>query len=79
LFWPKIIIFLLNILWKICCHIFRKTKNSKFKKFRSPTDEIYKETPGIGRGTHISQLFVNKQKKIIFFEKQSSVQCKAKS
>jgi hypothetical protein len=50
-------------------NMFRETKKWKFKKFRIPTDEIYKETPGNGRGTHISQLF----------EKQSSVQCKAKS
>jgi hypothetical protein len=27
--------------------------------FRSPTDEIYKETPGSGRGTHIFQLLKN--------------------
>jgi hypothetical protein len=32
LFRPKIIIFLLNMLWEICCHIFRETKNWKFKE-----------------------------------------------
>jgi hypothetical protein len=65
------------MLWEICCHIFRETENWKFAKFRSPTDEIYKETPASGRGTHISQCFVKIQKKK--FEKQSRVQCKAKS
>jgi hypothetical protein len=45
------------IIWEICCYIFRKTKNWKFKKFCSPTDEIYRETPGSGRVTNISQLF----------------------
>jgi hypothetical protein len=75
LFLPKIIIFLLNMLWEICCHIFRETKNWEFKKFCSPIDEIYKETPGSGQGTHISQHFVNKTN-IIFFEKQSiSIVC----
>jgi hypothetical protein len=72
LFWPKIMIFLLNMLWEICCHIIRKTKNCKFKKFRSPTDEIYKETSGSGRGTHIPQFFALDtldcfSKNIIFF------------